>query len=243
MASDHPQTEYRINDPEELSQQQRIKELLERRRDVLDARNQSFDAELLGDVNHAEAVSFYRSRVESLIMDLWTKFTSDPSATAKRADGAGAESGTNTEEIGRQYLDREVIDEIEIPPPDELRPTGNGGLAPGADPPDPKTVTIRGLRWFIENDGTIQVPFSAELYDPPGEKTEVREVAVPRETLDQALLKCIEFLDEIGVDADLTEGQGDAGFDYSDIIEEGPPEGDTPNVTADGTGSGEVGDE
>lgn len=193
-----------IDDPDQLSQTQRITELLERRRSVIDARDEAFDAQLLGQAAEREALAYYRSRIESLILDLWTKFSAE-------------------EMDGEEYLDSEVIDEVEVPPPEEMRP-GSGDLGPGASAPEPKTRTIEGLKWFIENDGPIEVPFTARLSDPPGQQTAVQQVPIPRKTLDKALIKCIEFLDEAGIDADIVTDDGDAAFDYSDILENGPPE-------------------
>jgi hypothetical protein len=39
------------------------------------------------------------------------------------------------------------------------------------------------------------------------------------------------------MDLQLKENEGDAGFDYSDILEEGPPGGDAPQIEADGSGN------
>ena len=39
----------------------------------------------------------------------------------------------------------------------------------------------------------------------------------------------------LGMDLEVSEDRGDAGFDYSDILEEGPPgDGEAPDITADG---------
>lgn len=44
----------------------------------------------------------------------------------------------------------------------------------------------------------------------------------------------------LGMDLEVSEDRGDAGFDYSDILEEGPPgDGDKPDIAADGTGGNE----
>jgi len=37
----------------------------------------------------------------------------------------------------------------------------------------------------------------------------------------------------LGMDLEVAEDEGDAGFDYSDILEEGPPEGDKPQLEGD----------
>lgn len=48
---------------------------------------------------------------------------------------------------------------------------------------------------------------------------------------------------ELGMDLEVAEDEGDAGFDYSDILEEGPPGGNAPQIEADGSGKEGVGDE
>lgn len=200
------QPEFQIDDPEELSQKTRIRELLSRRTSVIDARDQAFDAMTLGQASEEQALAFYRSRIESLILDLWTKFENEDL------------------DEGGEYLKSESIDTVKIPPPDEF---SAGNLAEGETPPKPKKKTINGLKWFIENDPIIRVEFTAHSWSPPGERTVVAERALPRRTLDRALVKCMEFIDETGIDIDVRQDTGDHGFDYSDILENGPPgEGD-----------------
>jgi hypothetical protein len=43
------------------------------------------------------------------------------------------------------------------------------------------------------------------------------------------------FVAQVGMDLELAEERGDAGFDYSDILEEGPPEGDAPQLETGGS--------
>lgn len=150
MAAEPQDPDVKIDDPEELSQKKRISELLARRKTVIDARDEAFDAQIMGKASREEALAFYRSRIESLIIDLWTKFRSEDL------------------EAGREYLEDELIDTIEVPPPAELQGGGKGRLGPGEQAPDPKHIDIRGLEWFLEQDGEIRVPFTARLTDPPG---------------------------------------------------------------------------
>lgn len=201
MAAEPQGQDVTIDDPEELSQKRRVTELLARRKTVIDARDEAFDAQLLGEASREQALSYYRSRIESLIIDLWTKFSSGEI------------------ENGRKYLEEEPIDEVEVPPPDELVPDRDADLGPGAKPPEPKTVEIQGLKWFLDQEGPLEVEFTARLHDPPGKQTVVREMEIPLSTLDQALLSCIEFLDEAGIDADLTEEEQQTYIDR-DLLEE-----------------------
>jgi len=182
------QREFQIDDPEELSQKTRIREILNRRTNVIDARDRAFDAMALGDASRQQALGFYRSRIESLILDLWTKFENEDL------------------DDGREYLESVEIDTVAVPPPEEL---SDDRLADGVNAPGPKEATIDGLQWFITNDTTIRVPFTAQSWDPPGEKTVVAEHPVPRRTLDGALVKCMEFIDVTGIDIDIDSTKED----------------------------------
>lgn len=201
MAAGPQQHDVKIDDPEALSQTKRINELLSRRKTVIDARDEAFDAQLMGSASREQALAYYRSRIESLIIDLWTKFRSKDL------------------EAGREYLEEEVIDIVEVPPPEEFRREDGGELGPGEKPPEPKQVVIKGLQWFLQQDGEIQVPFTARLHNPPGEQTVYQEMEIPISTLDKALLTCIEFLDEAGIDADLTQEEQQTKIDR-DLLEE-----------------------
>lgn len=197
MAAESPEDPgYRINDPEELSQTKRISELLARRKAVIDARDEAFDVHLLGQASEEQALAYYRSRIESLILDLHTKFK-------------------NTQiQSGKKYLETEKIDTVYVPPPDDIQPDGGVSMAPGAKVPDPEPVHIRGLQWFIENGQTVSATFTVPLWDPPGEHTVTNEVVVPRTTLDKALTKCIEFMDIAGIDADISDRGEDIIRDF-----------------------------
>jgi len=53
-----------------------------------------------------------------------------------------------------------------------------------------------------------------------------------------------KFFARVGMGLELDQREGDAGFDYSDILEEGPPgTGDAPQLEADGRGDEAGGDE
>jgi len=202
MSHENPENpDVSIDDPEELSQTKRINELLNRRKAVIDSRDEAFDVQLLGEASREEALAYYRSRIESLIVDLWTLFQNDDFDAAE------------------QYLKTEHIDTVHVSPPEKIGSDGGLSLAPWESQPDPKPVHIRGLEWFITNGPTISRDFTVELWDPPGSQTVTNEIAVPAETLDQALTKCIEFMDKMGVDADLTEEEQQTYIDR-ELLEE-----------------------
>lgn len=193
-----------IDDPEELSQTTRIREILSRRADVLEARNRAVDEAALGGATPQQAVMHYQSRLESLILDLWTKFE-DSDITAEPPEGGSWGPDGVDVSYGTNLLVYEPIDTVEIPPPPELVPDSSGRLPPGRDPPEPKTVTIAGLRWFIENDPVVSAEFEAVLLRPPGRRTATNERFIPIRTLDKGLTVAMKFINALGVDADLQE--------------------------------------
>jgi len=186
---DDEQPDYAISDPEELSQQKRIKELLNRRTGVIDTRTAAKEAWVSGELQKVDALRVYQTAIEGLIMDLWTKFK-------------------NTDiEDGEQLLHEEKIADVEVNPPPALLPSDKNDLAAGQDYPDPKKVPIRGLEWFINNDPVVEAPFTAYTWNPPGERTEMGRTLLDFGDLDKPVQRCIEFLDETGIDADMEEAE------------------------------------
>jgi len=190
--------EFVIDDPEELSQKQRIRELLDRRRDVLDARTRASDEEVLGSVGHVNALTHYQNHLESLIMDLWTKLIES--------------------DDGEQYLYERHVGSVTVPPPRELQPGQHDNFAPGETAPEPKTVDIHGLEWFINNDPVVSASFEARMWNPPGKVQRPNSTVIPRSLLDKATTLCFEFMNEAGVDASSGEEDNDAGFSYPDFV-------------------------
>ena len=200
----------RIDDPEELSQQKRITELLNRRQAVLDARDRAVDEYTLGKATEQQALQHYQSRIESLILDLWTKF----------------ETGdTDDETTGEDYLYNVEIDTITVSPPADLIPADERDMAAGADIPNPKHANVRGLYWFIQNEPVVSRTFTIHSWNPPREQTATNQRYVPFRTLDRALALCLKFMDDAGIDADFEDDSNDAEFDYSDLLD---PDGDDP---------------
>lgn len=202
--SQQQDAEFVIDDPEELSQKTRVRELLQRRKDVLDARNVSKDEQLMGEIGQMAALAHYQNHLETLILDLWTKF--------------------HDTENGQKYLHDVEITRIHVPPPADI-PTG-GDLATGADTPEMKTETIRGLNWFVENEPVVTKSFQVQSWNPPGTQTYTNSVPLQRNHLDKALAKCLEFMNDVGIDADFDE-------DGEDIIRDFDQSGDDPTAELD----------
>lgn len=65
------------------------------------------------------------------------------------------------------------------------------------------------------------------------DKEKSAQTPSPQESM-QYFSAANRFFAQVGMDLELSEEKGDAGFDYSDILEEGPPDGDVPDIGSDG---------
>jgi hypothetical protein len=189
----------RIDDPEELSQSKRVRELLNRRSGVIDARTKAKDAWVSGELDQIQALRVYQNGIEGLILDLWTKFLN--------------------EENGEHLLKEEKIDEIIVYPPEKLRPSDKSDFAAGEDAPEPEKVPVEGLVWYVNNGPVIQREFTAYMWNPPGQQTEMGSGLVGFENLDRALQECVEFIDKTGIDADMEEETQQSEIDR-ELLEE-----------------------
>jgi len=187
----------KVEDPDNKSQQERIKNLLRRREEVLEARDRAKDEYQMGDSSKIQAVSHYQSRLETLILDLWTKFNHD------LIDG------------GNEYLHKRHISKVEVPPPPEAQ-LGADDMAAGAEGPDKKKENIEGLLWFKDNEPVIEKSFTVTLWNPPGQHTFTNQRVLGFDILDEAVAVCFEFMDEAGIDLDITAeeytAEGDPGI-------------------------------
>lgn len=105
------------------------------------------------------------------------------------------------------------------------------GLPRGAELPQPHPVPFNGLASVLYNE-VVSHNWSVTI-DRKERKTvpiqTTRPVAKP--ILDETVEVADEFLQQSGLGFELEELKSDAGFDYSDILENGPPGG---TVATDG---------
>jgi len=93
----------------------------------------------------------------------------------------------------------------------------------------PESAPVDDLNHFAHNSGILH-----DTTDRDGEK---HRTAVRVTTALRVFQVANRAYSELGMDLEVAEDEGDAGFDYSDILEEGPPGGDAPQLEADGTGT------
>jgi len=194
-----------IDDPESISQNQRIQEILDRRADVLQTRDEAKQRALFGDVGERNALLFYRSELESLIHELWNVFRN---LDVEEMD----------EQTGKAYLQTREIATFRIEPPPELEETVEQ-LSASASWPEAKEYTIKGLEWIIEAPETLTATFSVESLSPPKTVTDTREYVLQWAELDAVLRTTLEFIDVAGIDADLAEQEQRTKIDR-ELLEE-----------------------
>jgi hypothetical protein len=182
MAVDNTNTG-QIDDPQDTAQNERIKAILRRREEVLEARDRAKDQFYMGNTAQERAVMHYQSRLETLIVDLHNKF---------RNELVQGET---------DFWEEVEIATVEVPPPPAL--TDDDNLAPGEEAPTAKRVTIRGLSWFITHDPVLVREFAVRGWNPPRELSEPSEVVLGFEVIDEAVMQCFEFMNTLGIDADI----------------------------------------
>lgn len=195
----------RIDDPEELSQRKRIKEILNRRKDVIDQRIEAKNMWVAGELERIEAVRLYQNAIQGMILDLRPKMM--------RSDGDA--DGND----GEYLLEEKVIDRVVVHPPVGEVPENERDFAAGEDQPEPKTVPIRGLEWFVYNEPVVTRSFTISTWNPPAQKDVVGRSIIGFDVLDKALKECIKFIDASGIDADMEEQEQQTKIDR-DLLEE-----------------------
>lgn len=191
---------HRIDDPEQISQNTRIHEILDRRRETLQARDRLREAVDLGTVDERAALLHYRSRLESLIMELWNVFQNLDS------------------DDGETYLTTAQIATFQIEPPEELREIARD-LPDGAEYPDAVEHTIEGLRWYLDAPRYLTETFELRSLSPPQQIEREQTYVLQWPELDEGLRYALEFIDVAGIDADVTEQEQQTKIDR-DLLEE-----------------------
>lgn len=187
-ASERPtdRARHQIDDPEDLSQNTRIREILDRRYQTLEARDRLREMADMGELSEERVLKHYRSRLESLILELWNVFENLES------------------DEGREFLESKPIAVVHIPPPQSLLETAEE-LPPGVSQPTAVRKRIDGLKWFLDNPTTLTEKFQVQSLTPPKTITETNEYLLQWHELDAALEATLEFIDTAGIDADVTE--------------------------------------
>ena len=188
-----------VVDTEEIAQRTRLTEILERRTEVLDARDAAREGLEYGEFGYESAIALYSGKLSGLILDIWPMF-------ANATDDQG-------NDIGREYRERKEIDRVSVEPPEQLRQS----LSPAADRVQPQQVLIEGLEWFVANGIAVSARFEGYRAGSVQPTTETASQIVPWTTVDRGMMVCEEFLAQVDVDVEFDSGPEVAEGRYEDV--------------------------
>jgi hypothetical protein len=202
--SDDP--ERTIDDPNESAQDARIRDLIQRRREVIDAARTAERLAVTGEASPEDARQLFLAELRALIMDLWPTL---------RREFDGAYLGEEYIEDGSEHEPKDIGTFAVDPPASLPSDPGDEDLTPGASPAQPYPIDVDGLAWFIKVEPPIEVSWSVRTMNGgPGFQRETVQTVPPTWVLNEGLNLCSEFMAEIGIDLEVMaeeysgEGEG-----------------------------------
>ena len=194
--SEQPPRDIAINDPEDYSTSERLKHIYQARAELREMRR---EAALHRHTRPKKALAYYRTAVESYLMELDTLFQRD--------------------EEGRYLWNEHLFGTVMIAPPGDFQkvrghyvdkdyPMKNNTNLKVASIPDPKYVEFRGLQSLFDVESpircTFEFPSVSELSGEP-EITLVGEERVSWTTLNEMVSKTNEYVSDLGIGLDVDE--------------------------------------
>jgi hypothetical protein len=155
-----------------------------------------------------QRVTDYMAKVEDRVVDKDHKHT----------------PGTAPTYVHEQLAFRVVMYIMEIEP----LLAKKGGDDPYMSEHFPESSPVNDLRHFAYNSGMLR-----EHHDKRDDRK--TNTAVRVTTSLRVFQVANKAYANLGMDLEIAEESGDAGFDYSDILEEGPPEGNAPQLETGGS--------
>lgn len=207
------------DDPESITQQRRLNDIFEARRQVRQQRLRTKEYRIEGNsTDQFKATQLYRAAVENYLSEIRSLLLSD--------------------ELGKQYWYQVDFGEIVLEPPfsvEEIgrnrgqdriyRETRNGNTKTYrvTEQVEPAKYDLQGLRcpFALPNPVAHTFTFQAKRYGVGGggvQKSHTAETALPFDTLDDIVNTANEYLSERGLDLELSEIDTTAEADYSDIL-------------------------
>lgn len=213
MSDDNPEDPVAVADPEEYSQSRRLRAIHNARENVLDTRNNILEAQLSNGFSDQLARRYFRQAVENYILEV------EPLLTSGDVECAPA------------YWENEYLGSFTVHPPAELtqRPDDPHTHIVGSDSiPEPETVGLYGLKDLIERTWPHTETFTLRInakHDGIRSLSRTVSAEPSMDVLLSAFRQTNGFLQEIEIDATLNTNE-DAGFEYDDLLESGPPASD-----------------
>lgn len=214
--------EYAVADPEEFNQTQRL-------RTINEVRKQAGEA------------------IQATMTQLRTEDDFDVTDRQQILRAAVYRYLTEIEWLAVKAEDNEILDEAEFGEvtlqPQDINELVNGQAESGVrviGSPNLKPFRrpITGIRDYLTAPEVFEKTWTVQVdtrHSGPQPVKETRATYMPAYISLNAFRMANRFLSKNGIDVEIHESEGDAGFDYSDLLDEGPPGvGDMPEIEADG---------
>lgn len=180
-----PETDTEIDDPEDYSTSQRLQHIYEAKRELREMRR---EAAAHREQQPKRALTYYRTAVESYLMELDTLFQQN--------------------DRGRQLWNNTHFGTVTIAPPDPPKRQGDYRRIGTPSRPDPKQIEIRGLKTLFEAESPITRTFEFTTQDElVGKKTKTvtRAAYIGWTTLNAMVSETNEFVSDLGIGLDIDE--------------------------------------
>jgi hypothetical protein len=229
-----------VRDIEDYIKASRLEDIRDAKRNVHTVLNKTHEAQSAGKISRQQANGHVRRAIENFVREIRYPLK-------------------NTES-GQDYWNEKDVGMVTIRPPSlpkiawhHRNVNGIGGPShesnPTQLPPEyevdkqrtdltAKGVKLTGLKSLFEAPNPISTTFTAVFHvrfhgtiTHRMQKTQQLPLDILQTYFDMAL----DAAGDLDISVDLSEDAGDAGFEYSDVLEEGPPdEGDAPEFDLDG---------
>lgn len=198
MENPYNQNQNVIVDPEKITQANRIKALLERRRRVIDSLQETSIANIQNEKAISDSRLIFISNLRSLILDLYPVLL----------DGDSLDN--DGEPLGTFYVD----------PPESITDI-NTKLEPGSQSPKPREITVESIDWFTDRDLPIEIEWELELRNSVSKEYDnTKEALPPLRICIKAAKEVMQKMNEMKIDVDIVKETGKFGYDYDELESE-----------------------
>lgn len=211
-----------VDDPEDFAQRERLKQIYQARREFLEARAEAPQLRREREWGLPDYCDYILNAVQRYFFEVEGLMRRHPEGDYYLEEvplGAVRAPGSDRGEI--DVAEEGVVDDVEGLNEEDRVFVGLEDIATGYQPMKTRGYTTDSRRGEISSQTVL--------------------VTVPDDVSMRAYRQINNFLAEVGLDADMEGDTEEAEYDYSDLLQEGPPEsdGEAPEIVTDGRGEGE----
>lgn len=209
QADEGSQATQTVDDPEDYRQQTRLKGILETRERVLERRRDASELYHFGEIDQSTRNTIIRNAVEEYILEVehLLRDLGSPQTPTGRVD-------EDSLDVSKDYWTSVHLGTMEFP--------------------GDKNLVFNGLKSILDATEILEVQWYEQTEDEvegQGKTLERWRGQIRQDILVNAYRQTNGFLYELGMDLQTNPDDGDAAFEYTDILEEGPPSGEAPSPT------------